>query len=372
MNQLKVSVITVCYNSIATIEQTIISVKNQTYKNLEHIIIDGGSEDGTLDIIRKYEDDIAYWISEPDVGIYDAMNKGIMHATGDIIAILNSDDWYEADALENVSRYFEKESQEIVVGKVNHVINGRIFSPQMTFESIEDIHLRMIFQHPGMFVKKIVYEKVGLFNLEYSIAADYEWTLRAHNAGMKFECIPEVLTNFRMNGVSTMQAYQVRIENRKIALRGMNQHACAEMAEKIEKYYDEVIEKNKSNYIYQRVWRNELEYIKTLMDYKKEYYIWGTGYYGEVCYELFEALKLKIAGFMDNCVRQGELHNYPVCKPREVKDNEIICIATPKYEKEIVSQIQRMGISEEQYFCFSEVQNKVSNQLKKQNKYSSI
>lgn len=93
MENLKISIITVSYNAAKTIEQTIQSVVNQTYDNIEYIIIDGGSTDGTVDIIKKYEDKIAYWVSEPDKGIYDAMNKGILKASGEYIYFLGADDW---------------------------------------------------------------------------------------------------------------------------------------------------------------------------------------------------------------------------------------------------------------------------------------
>lgn len=100
-----ISVITVSYNAVSTIEQTILSVINQTYSNIEYIIIDGGSTDGTIDIIRRYEDKIAYWVSEPDRGIYDAMNKGASKANGEYIAFLNSDDWYELDAVSIIAQF---------------------------------------------------------------------------------------------------------------------------------------------------------------------------------------------------------------------------------------------------------------------------
>ena len=103
---MRISVITVCFNSKETLEQTIKSVVGQEYEDKEYIVIDGGSTDGTVDILKKYAEQIAFWLSEPDEGIYDAMNKGIKHATGDVIAFLNSDDWYEPDTLTRVAGYF--------------------------------------------------------------------------------------------------------------------------------------------------------------------------------------------------------------------------------------------------------------------------
>ena len=102
----KISIITVVFNGVKTIEQTILSVISQKYENMEYIIIDGGSTDGTIDIIKKYEDKIAYWISEADQVIYDAMNKGIDKSTGDIIGILNSDDFYDKDIMDRINNVF--------------------------------------------------------------------------------------------------------------------------------------------------------------------------------------------------------------------------------------------------------------------------
>ena len=111
---MKLSIITVSLNNKDTIEQTIRSVLSQTYNNVEYIVIDGGSTDGTVDIIKKYEDKISYWVSESDKGIYDAMNKGIRKATGDIVGILNADDFYvDENVLEKVVKCFEKEKDKL-------------------------------------------------------------------------------------------------------------------------------------------------------------------------------------------------------------------------------------------------------------------
>lgn len=120
-NMIKVSIITVVYNGVKNIEQTIKSVLHQTYSNIEYIVIDGGSTDGSLDIIKKYSDSISYWVSEADKGIYDAMNKGISKATGDLIGIINSDDWYEPDAIMNMVTAYEENT--VLYGIIRTICN---------------------------------------------------------------------------------------------------------------------------------------------------------------------------------------------------------------------------------------------------------
>lgn len=115
---MRISIITVSYNSAGTIERTIKSVIQQDYGDVEYIVIDGGSTDGTVDVIRKYEKKIFFWLSEPDEGIYDAMNKGIRRATGEIIAFLNSDDWYQKNILSEVAEQFQDNNTQIVCGDV--------------------------------------------------------------------------------------------------------------------------------------------------------------------------------------------------------------------------------------------------------------
>mgnify|MGYP000302656355 FL=1 len=138
-----ISVVTVSYNAIATIEQTILSVINQKYSAIEYIIIDGGSTDGTVDIIKKYEDKISYWVSERDNGIYDAMNKGIRHATGKIVGIINSDDWYEMDAFATVADlYLKKGDLYLYHGDIRYCLGKqetRVDSPNLNLSDFYKI-----------------------------------------------------------------------------------------------------------------------------------------------------------------------------------------------------------------------------------------
>ena len=152
----KVSVITVVYNSVDTIEQTIQSVLNQTYKNIEYIIIDGLSTDGTQKIIEQYLDCIAYFISEKDNGIYDAMNKGIRKASGDIIGIINSDDWYAEDAVENIVDCFKQNDVGLVYGNIIDVFqNGE--QKERLKEPLENMWHQMSVPHPSTFIKRSRY-----------------------------------------------------------------------------------------------------------------------------------------------------------------------------------------------------------------------
>ncbi len=196
-----VSLVTVVFNGVKNIEHTIKSVLDQTYDNIEYIIIDGGSTDGTLDIIRKYEDKIAYWISEPDNGISDAFNKGVSTATGEIIGIINADDWYETDTVESVVSRLMKDDADIVHGMVQY----RDTNDQKTelFSGSDALLDKcMTINHPSVFARRRAYEKIGLFRTDFNYAMDYEWLLRSKVNGLKFSYIQKCLSHMRVAGAS--------------------------------------------------------------------------------------------------------------------------------------------------------------------------
>jgi glycosyltransferase involved in cell wall biosynthesis len=200
MNNSLISIITVVYNGVATLEKTILSVINQTYKNIEYIIIDGGSTDGTIEIIKKYKDKLAYWVSESDKGIYDAMNKGIKKATGELIGIINSDDWYELDCLETIIKYKNiNDDNTVLYGLIRNITGQGCYeiyscSPDYFFDKMPP--------HPTFFIPKPIYDKYGVFNIEYKYCSDYELLLRLKKQNINFYLIEKVLANFRIGGVS--------------------------------------------------------------------------------------------------------------------------------------------------------------------------
>lgn len=208
MSKPKVSIITVCYNSAKTIEDTIQSVVNQTYDNIEYIIIDGLSTDNTLEIVNKYKGKIAKVVSEKDAGLYDAINKGIGLATGDIIANLNSDDFYiDNNVIADVVSTFEKEKTDTLYGDlyyVDAVDTNKIVRYWKSREYKEGLFLKgWMPPHPTFFVKKEVYQKHGLFDLQFKSAADYEIMLRfIHRFKTSIAYLPRVLVKMRVGGVS--------------------------------------------------------------------------------------------------------------------------------------------------------------------------
>lgn len=193
-----VSIITVVFNGEKYLEQTILSVLNQTYSNIEYIVIDGGSSDSTLDIINKYTDKIDYWISESDKGIYDAMNKGISLATGQLIGIINSDDWYELDAVEEIVKAY-RDNSTVIYGLMRHIVEEKPIEVYAPYPS--SIANKMI-PHPTCFVPKYVYDMYGTFDLSYRSCADYHFILRLYKEKVSFLLLEKVIANFRFGGFS--------------------------------------------------------------------------------------------------------------------------------------------------------------------------
>jgi glycosyltransferase len=231
---MKVSLITAVFNNRKYIEYCIKSVLDQTYENIEYIIIDGGSTDGTLEIIRNYEDKISRWVSKPDNGIYDAMNKGIKMASGDIIGFLHSDDFYANEVV------IKKVADAFLIHGVQSVYSDVVFFNKSMNRVIrywkageyKDTLIRRGWMppHTAFFVRKEIYEKYGYFNTDLKIAADYELILRflgKHHITTHY--IPEVLIKMRMGGSSngsvkniirkTMEDYKA------LKINGMNGRA---------------------------------------------------------------------------------------------------------------------------------------------------
>ena len=216
---LKVSIITVCYNSTSTIESTLQSVANQSYINVEHVVIDGASTDDTVELIKRYK---TMLVTELDKGIYDAMNKGIKLATGDIIGTLNADDFYiDNNVLSAVMQVFSDESVEACFADL-------VYVDQFDTNKIARYWKSKPYQaglfkqgwmpaHPTFFVRKSVYEKFGVFDLNYQIAADFELLFRfIEQNKIKTYYLPKVLVKMRLGGTTNKSLKNIRTQNNEI------------------------------------------------------------------------------------------------------------------------------------------------------------
>ncbi|MCK4799036.1 MAG: glycosyltransferase [Spirochaetes bacterium] len=216
---MKISIITVVYNSKNTIKETIESVLHQDYPLIEYIIIDGQSNDGTLDIIKMYKDKISKLISEKDNGIYDAMNKGIKLANGDIIGILNSDDIFENNkVISKVVKIFKTNSINSLYADLKYV--NRYDTDKIIRYWKSSPFIKNSFKngwhppHPTFFVKKEIYEKYGYYNLNFKISADFELMLRfLERYNISTYYLPESIIKMRIGGKSNMNIFNILLGN---------------------------------------------------------------------------------------------------------------------------------------------------------------
>jgi glycosyltransferase involved in cell wall biosynthesis len=202
--QKKISIVTIVYNGVNLIEQTIQSVLNNSDNvNLEYIVIDGGSTDGTLDVINKFVDSIDIFVSEKDGGIFDAINKGIRLANGNYIGLIHCGDLLNANSLNLVVSAFIKNDCDIVFGDIIfHEVDGDLSYERYLKADLSNIKNSMSIFHPSVFVKSEIYKEIGLFRLDLPVASDYEFILRAYLSGYKFSYLNYPLTIFKTGGNS--------------------------------------------------------------------------------------------------------------------------------------------------------------------------
>ena len=245
---MKISLLTVSFNSAATIRQTIESIKSQDHQDIEYIIVDGNSTDATVEIIKSYESFITKWISEPDKGIYDAMNKAIRMTSGDVVGILNSDDFYTSNhILSQVAKAFLDPAIDVVFGDLVFVDPANLNKVIRKYSSEKwhpDKFARGFMPaHPTMFVRRRYYEQFGLFKTDYKIAADYELLIRfLYVHRLRYRYLPLTMVTMRRGGVSSRNMMSNVILNNEI-IRGCRENGIRTSVWKVyPKYFTKFFE----------------------------------------------------------------------------------------------------------------------------------
>jgi glycosyltransferase involved in cell wall biosynthesis len=244
----KVTIITVVRNNRSYLEDCIKSVVAQKYQNIEYVVIDGGSTDGTLDIIQKYRKNISILVSEPDFGMYDAMNKGIQLSSGDIIGILNSDDFYcSSEVINEIEDEFTRKLVDSVFAdlvfvdrnnpdKIVRYYKSAYFTPQK-------FAYGWMPAHPTFFLKRKFYEKYGLFKTNYKIASDYELLVRLLGKyKISYSYIPKVIIKMRKGGISTSSLKSNWVLNREIVRACRENGIQTNMLNVLSKYFTKIFQ----------------------------------------------------------------------------------------------------------------------------------
>ena len=219
---MKITVVTAVFNAVETVEQTLRSVAEQNHDDVEHIIVDGSSTDGTLEVIERYRGVLAKVISEPDHGIYDAMNKGIAAASGEVIGFLNADDTYTgADVLAKVAERMSDEALDALFADAEFfkATNPQRVVRRFSSESFgpSKIAWGWMPAHPTLFLRRRTFERFGVFRTDYRIAGDFELVARMfHGATLKYQYLPEVLVRMRAGGASTSGWRNTVVLNREV------------------------------------------------------------------------------------------------------------------------------------------------------------
>ena len=203
---MKISIITITYNSAKSLQRAIDSIQRQTYADIEHVIIDGASKDGTRELIESYARQYknVRWLSEPDEGIYNALNKGIRMATGDIIGFLHSDDvLYSSDSIAHIANAFETSEANVVYGDLQYCKGNKVVRRwRSNAFHASSLKYGWMPPHPTVYCRKEIYESVGLYDEWFRISADYDMILRIFKAGYKVCYLPEVLVCMETGGAS--------------------------------------------------------------------------------------------------------------------------------------------------------------------------
>jgi glycosyltransferase involved in cell wall biosynthesis len=324
----KITIITVTLNASLLLKQTIESIINQTYSNIEYIIIDGASTDNTLDIIKKYKRYITYWISEPDEGIYDAMNKGLEKATGEWINFMNAGDSFSE--IYTISKVFKllKSETDIIVGNTNLINKNNItYIKALGLEGVFD---EMFCCHQSMFVKSSIIKQLK-FDTSFKIAADYDFSLKCYTLKKKFQFLDFAVANFIDGGLSEINIKQMRIEYLFIQSKYCND---IDLLFNNSTFNELISFSRDNNYYFAKILNKLYEQCENLNKNNKKILLYGYGNIGKIIYK---KLKYNISGIVDKDFLNMSKEKLKIKNPEKINDinYDFILISVLGREKSI-------------------------------------
>ena len=341
---MKISIITVVQNGAKTIEQTIQSVIGQSYPEIEYIIIDGGSDDGTKDIIRKYEDHLSYWVSEQDGGIYDAMNKALSHVSGDVVNFLNaSDEYFDHDVIANISRHFADEPDtDVLIGR--ELIEGKACRSYLD-GNCRSVYFDTFFPHQATFSKAKLYKDHGLFDQGCKICADYDWILGAFSKGYKLRWCDDVVAVYDPDGISSTP--ESIAEQYLISKKYLDQSGGKElMGEAKEHYLDMFRRVFFRNLIKNRVSNDSIKGCLNELLGDRTVDIWGAGNIGKHINGFLAANGVSVRYMLDSDrSKYGSDSNGTPIRGFDRYDRVYIIISTEDYEDEVADILDKEGLA---------------------------
>lgn len=351
---MKISIIIAVRNAENTIERCINSVLCQNNKNTEIIIIDGQSTDGTLDIVKKYKEKIDILVSEKDNGVYDAMNKGIHNASGDVLAFLNSDDWYCENVLERVEGIFKNNNGiKMVYGDVL-LENELATSKRVADDNFLSTLLNFNICHQCVFTKKEVFENIGMFNTEYQYAAEYDWMLRLVLSGVNTYHDNKFYVHYSTGGMSEQHTEEHSIEAWDSSKRWIQDGELLKIAEK---RYKKNVAKAFWHSVLKSFDTKSLEAIKRSLRQKKfdsDIIIYGAGRFGRELKIILDSISIKVEAFIDKNYQEIEnIEGIPVISFEsyidKYKDYKAVISPINGYE-EIEKMFNRNGLSRDENY----------------------
>lgn len=351
---IKITVITVVKNAEKTIERTIRSVLKQKNNSVEYIIIDGGSTDRTKDIISLYTESIDYYISNPDNGIYDAMNKGIKESKGDVIAFLNADDWYADGVFGLVDAFFDLDTVDILYGDTINVYPDG-FCEVMKTKDAERLRYEVAFCHQSSFVKRSLLIEIGGFNCDYSFCADYYFFLKCLKEGKRFLRIDETIAYCSMDGISNTNAIECAKEQRMIANR-LSTNDPDKLA--IEKYNNKrvglVVLRNQIENDVCTVLHNIGRHME--IDETADFVIWGAGIWGRRIFGVLKE-KYKILYFIDTDKNKtGLFEEIPIINcVEDINHETYVFISTLRDYHEIICCLLGLGMPQSHIITLEDI-----------------